>query len=96
MSSSNARVRRHRQKSAGEMRRVEVAVKGPDVALIRRAASVLRQDGEEARSLREVLAKGRERRSALELFEKARALWPGGPMFDIGRDDLAPDRDIDL
>jgi hypothetical protein len=96
MSSSNARVKRHRQKLAGELRRVEVSVKGPDVELIRRAASMLRQDGEEARDLREVLGKGLERQSALQLFEKARALWPGGPMFDIGRDDLAPDRDIDL
>lgn len=96
MSSSNARVKRHRERAGAEMRRVEVSVRASDVERIRRAASVLRQDGDEARDLRDVLDKGRERRSALELFAKARAVWPGGPMFDISRDDLAPDRDIDL
>jgi hypothetical protein len=94
----SARTERHRTQAARRgLRRVEVTIPSDDVSRMRRLAATMREGGEAAERLRTAVdaAVGR-RETARDIFDRVLVHVPPGEPLDYGRDDLAPDRDIDL
>lgn len=92
------RIERHRTEAARRgLHRVELTLPGEDVGRFRRLAATVRHGGATADRVRtaidEVVAR---RETAGDLFDRIMVEVPPGEPLDYGRDDLAPDRDINL
>lgn len=90
------RVKNHRERAASRgVRRVEVTVRESDAPVIRRAAEILRQQGEAAEALRQIVRnQSAAGPTALDVYRDLQTLIPEGEPLDFGRDTLPPDRDF--